>query len=61
MVLGLAEPFVGELSRFSIYRVMSAGSYFRTGRLPWLGLLASVALSAALLYGAARNIERQDF
>ena len=61
MVLGLVEPFVRGLSRFSIYRVMSAESYFRTGGLPWLGLLASAALSVALLYGAARNIERQDF
>ena len=40
---------------------MSAEVYFRGGGLPWLGLLASAAVSAAMLYGAARNIARQDF
>jgi len=29
--------------------------------LPWLGLFASAAVSAAMLYVAARNISRQDF
>jgi hypothetical protein len=28
---------------------------------PWLGLLVSAAVSAGLLYAAARNIARQDF
>jgi hypothetical protein len=29
--------------------------------LPWLGLIASAAVSAAMVYAAARNIARQDF
>jgi hypothetical protein len=29
--------------------------------LPWLGLLASAALSMAMLFAASRNLARQDF
>jgi len=40
---------------------MNAEVYFRTGELPWLGLLASTAASVAMLYGAAINIAHRDF
>jgi hypothetical protein len=40
---------------------MSVEIYFRGGGLPWLGLFASAAASAAMLYAAARNLARQDF
>jgi hypothetical protein len=40
---------------------MTGEVYFRGGGLPWLGLLVSVAVSAALLYAATMNIARQDF
>jgi len=46
---------------FGLFRVMSAESYFRTGSLPWAGLAASAAISAGVLYGAARNFTRRDF
>jgi hypothetical protein len=49
------------MSRYSLFGVMSAEVYFRGGGLPWLGLLASAALSVAMLYAASRNIARQDF
>jgi len=29
--------------------------------LPWLGLLASAVVSAAMLFAASRNLARQDF
>jgi len=61
MVLGLFDLALRDLSRYSLFGVMSAESYFRGGGLPWLGLLASAALSAAMLYGAAFNIARRDF
>ena len=61
VVLGLLEQVFRELSRFSVFPVMSAERYFHGGGLPWLGLVASAAVSAALLHGAARNIARQDF
>ncbi len=50
-----------DLSRYSLFRVMSAEVYFRGGGLPWVGLLASAAVSVAMLYAATRNIARQDF
>jgi hypothetical protein len=46
---------------FGIFHVMHGESYFRTGALPWAGLLASAALSVALQYAAATNITRRDF
>jgi hypothetical protein len=61
VVLGLGEQLVHDVLPFGIFRVMSGESYFRNGELPWLGLLASMAISAALLYGAAVNVERRDY
>ena len=61
MVLAIFEQFFRDLSRYSLFRVMSAEIYFRGGGLPWLGLLASAAVSGVMLYAAARNIARQDF
>lgn len=60
-VLGIAEAFFGELSRYSLFGVMSGERYFRGGGLPWLELLASAAVSAAMLFAASRNLARQDF
>ena len=60
-VLGIGEPFFGELSRYSLFGIMDGEMYFRGGGLPWLGLLASAALSVAMLYGAVNNLARQDF
>lgn len=59
--LGLVEQFSSHFTRFSVFRVMSAESYFRGNGLPWFGLLATAALAAGLLYAANRNIARQDF
>ena len=60
-LLALFEQVFRDLSRYSLFRVMSAEIYFRGGGLPWQGLLASAAASAAMLYGAAINIARRDF
>jgi hypothetical protein len=48
-------------SRYSLSEIVSAESYFRGGGVPWLGLLAIAAASAAMLYGAVANISRRDF
>jgi hypothetical protein len=61
IILALGEQLVSDMLPFGIYRVMSAESYFRQGAVPWLGLAACVAVSAALLYGAAINVERRDY
>lgn len=60
IVIGIADqifqvPFIG------IFRVMSGESWFRDGRLPWVGLIGSVAVSASIYYGALRNLTRRDF
>ncbi len=44
-----------------VFGVMSAEAYFRSGGLPWPGLLATAAASAAMLYGAAWNVAQRDF
>jgi hypothetical protein len=61
VVLGISEQLVRDVARFSVFSVMSAERYFRGEGVPWLGLVASAAVSVALLYGAARNVARQDF
>jgi ABC-type transport system involved in multi-copper enzyme maturation permease subunit len=60
-VVGMCEPFVPTLSRYGLFGIMSGEIYFRDGRLPWLGLLASAAASAAMLYAATKSIARHDF
>jgi hypothetical protein len=60
-VLWLAEQVIQDLSPYSIFTVMNGEKYFRSGHVPWVGLMAAASLSAAMLYGAAMNIERRDF
>jgi ABC-type transport system involved in multi-copper enzyme maturation permease subunit len=57
-VVALASVFAPQLGIFS---VMNGESYFRTGALPWAGMLTSAVLATALLYGAAETLERRDF
>jgi ABC-2 type transport system permease protein len=59
--LGVAEQVFRDLQPYSIFSVMRAEAYFRTGELPWLGLLAAAAASLAMFYAAVFNIERHDF
>jgi len=61
VTMWVSEQVAVPLSHYGIFRVMSAETWFRTGQLPWLGLLASTAASAAMLYGAVVNITRRDF
>ena len=61
VALSLYEAALRGQSTYGIFRVMSGEDYFRTGRLPWLGLFASASASAAMLYAATRTIARQDF
>jgi hypothetical protein len=50
-----------DMTRFGLSEIVSAESYFRGGGVPWLGLLAIAAASAAMLCGAVANISRRDF
>jgi hypothetical protein len=60
-VLGLFEQVFRGLSRYGIFGLMSGEIYFRTGRLPWVSVLASAVASGAMLYGATLRIARRDF
>jgi ABC-type transport system involved in multi-copper enzyme maturation permease subunit len=59
--IGLIDQVVPGAWGYSIFRVMSAETYFRGGGLPWLGLLASAAVSVAAFHAATVNIARRDF
>jgi hypothetical protein len=61
VVVALCPEIFRGLEPYSLFRVMSGETYFRTGAVPWLGLLASAAVSVGLLQAAAVNIERRDF
>ncbi len=60
IVLGLCESVL-SVSRHGIFGTMSGEMYFRSGRLPWAGWLASIAATALMLSGAAMNFARRDF
>jgi hypothetical protein len=55
------RPTVEEFPWWHIYHVMSGETYFRYGKIPWLGLLASLAVSTLMMFAAARIYERRDF
>lgn len=60
--IACAAAFVALVApQLSIFSVMNGESYFRTGTLPWVGLLTSAVLATALLYSAAETLERRDF
>jgi hypothetical protein len=59
MLLALGEMATPELH--GLFTVMSGEAYFESGSLPWAGLLIVAVVTAALLYGAAANLERRDF
>lgn len=59
--LALVERTLRDVASFGLIRVMTAEAYFRSGALPWPGLLVSAAASLGMLYAAIKNIERQDF
>jgi ABC-2 type transport system permease protein len=61
IVLALCEQVFRGLSRYGIFAVMTGQTYFRTGAVPWTGLLASAAVSAAMLYAATMTFARRDF
>jgi len=60
-VFAVGAAVIPAVERYSIFGVMSGEAYFRTGALPWAGLLTSAAVCGAFLYGAAQNVARSDF
>jgi hypothetical protein len=61
VVVGLSSLVFEGVARYGIYALMSGETYFRTGAVPWVGLLAGAALSGAIFYAAVVNISARDF
>jgi ABC-2 type transport system permease protein len=61
VMLAVFEQAIDGSSRYGLFAVMSGEGYFRGQGVPWLGLFATAALSAAMLYGATVNLARRDF
>lgn len=59
LALGLAGLF--DVAALDVFRVMNGESWFREGRMPWQGLLATMAISASIYAGAVMNLARRDF
>jgi hypothetical protein len=69
LTIGIASAFAmffpiriaEEFPWWNVYHVMSGETYFRYGKIPWLGLLVSLAVSASMVFAAVRIYERRDF
>ena len=60
-VLGLLWSVFPQLAPVNLGAVMTGEDYYLYGRAPWLGVLASLAISAVLLGGALQIVEQRDF
>jgi hypothetical protein len=58
IVVGIIEF---SLLRQGVSRPLSGAAYYHAGTLPWLEIVLGVALTAALIYGAAAYLTRRDF
>jgi ABC-2 type transport system permease protein len=61
LVVALYEQFFRETWPYGIFRLMTGEVFFRTGHLPWLGLIAAALISTSVLYLASVNIAKRDF
>jgi Ni/Fe-hydrogenase subunit HybB-like protein len=59
-VLGMLE-YVPAIGRYGLFHVMNGESYYRNAGLPWIGLIVSAGITAALLRSAAVNLAHRDF
>ncbi len=60
IVMAGCEALLLGGSRYGIFGAMTAETYFRTGALPWPGLLVSAAASAAMFYATVLNINQLE-
>jgi hypothetical protein len=61
LLYGAFTFLTNGVRRYSVFRLMTGDTYFLRGEIPWLGLLASVAFAATLMYASIRIVERRDF
>ena len=58
--LGMLE-YVPVIAPYGIFHIMNGETYYRHAGLPWIGLLVSAGISAALLRTATVNLAHRDF
>jgi hypothetical protein len=58
--LGMLE-YVPAIAPYGIFHVMNGETYYRHAGLPWIGLIVSAGITAALLRTAAVNLAHRDF
>lgn len=61
LCLSVVEQTIRDTLQVGLYRLMSAERYFRGDGIPWLALAGAAGVTAIVLYGATRNLERRDF
>ncbi len=61
MCIGAAEAVFARALPFGLFHVAHAESYFRDGRVPWLGILTAVAVGVLFVHRAVVTVEAQDF
>ncbi len=60
VALFLIEPVLVAGAPYGIVSAMTGEAYFRTGALPWPGLVVSVTASAAMLYATMQNVNQLE-
>jgi hypothetical protein len=61
LLYGAFTFLTSEVRSYSVFRLMTGDTYFLRGEIPWLGVAASLAFAAALIYASIRIVERRDF
>jgi uncharacterized membrane protein YidH (DUF202 family) len=61
VLYGLFTFLIGGVRRYSVFRVMTGDTYFLSGEIPWVGLVACCVFSLALMFASVRVVERRDF
>jgi ABC-type transport system involved in multi-copper enzyme maturation permease subunit len=61
IALAVGEQLVDGLSAYSVFGAMTGETYYRSGQLPWVGLMVSIVAAAGMLAVAAANTARRDF
>jgi hypothetical protein len=58
---GMFTFLTNGVRQFSVFRLMSGDTYFLSGEIPWLGILACTGFGLASIYAAVLVVERRDF
>ncbi len=61
LLYGAVTFLTSGVRRYSVFRLMTGDTYFLGGGIPWLGVAASIAVAATLMYASVRIVERRDF